>query len=237
MTDSRTSTSLPDAYYEDDWITIYHGDSRDFVDLIDADVLVTDPPYGVDLGTGSSAGGDHGLLRGSYDGYEDTYANLVADIIPILDQWIAKVRRGAVFSGPHLQEMPKAVAVGGVFCPAAKARHSWGFKTFLPVLFYGKDPTLNKGARPNTIRSTASSEKVDHPCPKPLSWMRWLVDRCALPGEVIVDPFMGSGTTLRAAKDAGIRAVGIELHEPYCEVAAERMSQGVLNFGGTANAV
>lgn len=70
--------------------------------------------------------------------------------------------------------------------------------------------------------------RPDHPCPKPLPLMRKLIEDFTDPGELILDPFMGSGTTLRAAKDLGRRAIGIELEEKYCRVAIERLRQGVL---------
>lgn len=67
-----------------------------------------------------------------------------------------------------------------------------------------------------------------HPCPKPLSVALMLVDNVSSPGETIIDPFMGSGTTLRAAKDLGRRAIGIEIEEKYCEIAVNRLAQDVL---------
>jgi site-specific DNA-methyltransferase (adenine-specific) len=79
----------------------------------------------------------------------------------------------------------------------------------------------------NVVKGTAS-DRPDHPCPKPLPLMRELVSLFTDPGETILDPFMGSGTTLRAAKDLGRKAIGIELEEKWCEVAAKRMSQSVL---------
>jgi site-specific DNA-methyltransferase (adenine-specific) len=71
-------------------------------------------------------------------------------------------------------------------------------------------------------------DRPDHPCPKPLPLMRTLIEQFTDPGDLILDPFMGSGTTLRAAKDLGRRAIGIEINEQYCRIAAERMAQGVL---------
>ena len=74
---------------------------------------------------------------------------------------------------------------------------------------------------------------VQHPTQKPVGLMRWCVGR--LGGDAkILDPFMGSGTTLRAAKDLGRQAIGIELDERYCEIAAKRLEQEVLDFGGAA---
>jgi site-specific DNA-methyltransferase (adenine-specific) len=216
-------------YYEHAGVTIYHGDSREVLPEVAADVLVTDPPYGVNLGDTHGTGGQHGLVRGAYASFDDTYESFVSVVVPIIAASLAATKRGAVFSGPHLQELPKATAIGGIYCPAGSGRHAWGFKTFLPVLFYGIDPRVHLGAKPNTISSTATAEANGHPCPKPLRWMRWLVERVSLDGECILDPFMGSGTTLVA--DLGLRAIGIEIEERYCEIAAKRLAQEVLNLG------
>ena len=66
-----------------------------------------------------------------------------------------------------------------------------------------------------------------HPCQKPVALMRWCLSFC---DGTILDPFMGSGTTLRAAKDLGRQAIGIEIEEKYCEIAANRLRQKVLAF-------
>jgi len=217
-------------FYSDDWVTIYNDDARDVLPTLPEFVLVTDPPYGVDLGNGDMRKNGHGLGKGVYDGIPDDYESWMRDVLPVISESVSRCKRGAVFSGPHLQEQPKANAIGGVYCPAGSGRHGWGFKTFLPVMFYGTAPNLQNGAKPNTLRSSATAEKNGHPCPKPIEWMSWLIGLASEESDLIVDPFMGSGTTLRAAKDQNRRAIGIELSEKYCEIAANRMSQEVLNF-------
>jgi site-specific DNA-methyltransferase (adenine-specific) len=77
---------------------------------------------------------------------------------------------------------------------------------------------------------TETTEQNGHPCPKPYSAWRWLLERCSDENTVVLDPFCGSGTTLVAAKDLGLRAIGIEIEEHYCEIAAKRLSQEVLTF-------
>ena len=76
--------------------------------------------------------------------------------------------------------------------------------------------------------SAGEDERMGHPTPKPLALMRFIVDISARPGSTILDPFAGSGTTLVAAKLEGRKAVGIEINERYCEIAASRLAQGVL---------
>lgn len=70
---------------------------------------------------------------------------------------------------------------------------------------------------------TAKADRPNHPCPKPLWLMRAQVEDFTDPGELILDPFAGSGTTLVAAKQLGRRAIGVELEERWCEVAARRL--------------
>jgi len=231
--------SGPEPYYEHAGVTIYHGDAAEVLcgfgwyerGREDA-VLVTDPPYGVNLGATKGSGGSHGLVRDGYASFDDTYQNFVSHVLPIIRTATRMTARAGIFSGPHIHEQEKPDAIGGVFCPAAAGRTSWGFKNFLPVLLYGSAPNLHLGATtPTAIQSVALAARVDHPCPKPLPWMEWLVRLTSKDSDTILDPFMGSGTTLRAAKDLGRKAIGIEIEERYCEIAAKRLAQEVFEFG------
>jgi site-specific DNA-methyltransferase (adenine-specific) len=210
-------------------IVIYHGDARDVLPEISADVLITDPPYGVNLGSHAGATDkrrDHVLVKAGYGSYADTPENFDAVVVPVIRNALAWTTRGVVFCADRmLWRLPPADAVGGVFLPAAMGRSKWGYTSFSLCLFYGTAPDLHKGAHPTGIRSTDSAVPNGHPCPKPISWMRWAVALASRPGETILDPFMGSGTTLRAAFDLGRRAIGIEIEERYCEIAARRLEQ------------
>jgi hypothetical protein len=117
--------------------------------------------------------------------------------------------------------------------PCSSAR-GWGFKNFLPVLFYGTAPDLHKGVREHTvIRSTTGhTEGSGHPCPKPLEWMRWLVRIATRPGELILDPFAGSGTTGAAAMREGRKCILIEKEPAYCEIIRRRLSEAGTLFAG-----
>jgi DNA modification methylase len=98
----------------------------------------------------------------------------------------------------------------------------------------GNDPYLANGLgrRPDIFIHTETTENWDHPCAKPIGfWKKLLLRGSVRESDIVLDPFMGSGTTLRAAKDLGRRAIGIEIEEKYCEIAAKRLSQKVLDFG------
>ena len=83
---------------------------------------------------------------------------------------------------------------------------------------------------PNVLGHKRSAN-TDHPSPKPVALMAQLLSVVSAPSEIILDPFMGAGATLRAAKDLGRQAIGIELEERYCEIAAKRLQQETLDFG------
>jgi DNA modification methylase len=104
-----------------------------------------------------------------------------------------------------------------------------GFNDWEPLLVYGKP----KGLAMHDYMSIPNTERMGgngHPCPKPEKWATWLIKRATKPGDLVIDPFMGSGTTLRAAKDLNRRAIGIDLSPKYCEIAKRRMSQGVFDW-------
>ena len=219
-------------------IYLYHGDARELAPLVVADTLITDPPYGVALGTSKTTTGLFKNGRAGYAEYTDTLEEWRALVPPLLAPLVTGYRRAAVFTGPHLWAQEPAVAIGGIFCPAAMGRHAWGFKTFLPILFYGTDPRQEegRGCHPIVLHSNATADKNGHPCPKPIEWMRWLVERASRATDVILDPFAGSGQTLRAAKDCGRACIGIEIDERYCEIAAGVLAQAVLPFAAPEQA-
>ena len=225
-------------YYERNGIVIYHGDCREILPLVKADCVVTDPPYGLNLGShaGASDTRTRELRKGSYASYDDSQANLEGIVVPAVRAALEMTKRGAVFCAPtKVCYFPEPSAIGGVYLPAGCGRTTWGFQNLALVMFYGVAPGLQNGASATMIRSTESAGINGHPCPKPFGWMRWLVNLASMPGETILDPFMGSGTTLVAAKLEGRKAIGIEIEERYCEIAAKRLAQEVFDFtGGSA---
>lgn len=219
-------------YYEDALVTLYHGDARDWAQR--ADVLITDPPYGVGL-VAKTTEARHGWAPSEASTlYRDDPEHVRALIASVIPGLLALTDRALIFPGMRmLYAYPEPAAIGGVFSPAGTGRSPWGFQTVHPILYYGKDPYLadGKGSRPNGFKDDRPNpESFDHPCPKPLKWMSWAVARASREGEVVLDPFAGTGTTLVAAKALGRRAVGVEVEERYCEIAAQRCSQDVLGL-------
>jgi len=207
-------------YYDSGGITIYHGDCREILPTLEFDAIVTDAPYGVGV---------------EYGAFDDTAAN-VAAIAAWLEPYLRRAESAAVFCGvPQMWLWPKPTWVlCWSYAPSTNTFSPWGYAQWQPVLVYGRDPYLRDrlGPRPTVFNHGRPVEKegAGHPCPKSLPVMRYYVERTTRELDIIVDPFMGSGTTLRAAKDCGRRAIGIEIEERYCEIAANRMRQGVL-FG------
>jgi site-specific DNA-methyltransferase (adenine-specific) len=189
-------------YYEQDGITIYHGDCRDVLPRLGpVDAVISDPPY---------------------PGYEKGWE--VPDVGAIVGSITARV---VVLCWPPLipEPLPNAVAENVWHKPNGQSAHHYE-----RVLVYGEAASHCKVFRiaailPNYVQFR--HECVDHPTQKPEALMRKLIGLYSKIGTVL-DPFMGSGTTLVAAKRLGRKAIGIEIEEKYCEIAAKRLAQGAL---------
>jgi len=201
-------------YYQDDLVTIYHGDCRD--SLPDADVIVTDPPYGT--GTAPRGGDKAGTIDlasaewPEWDTWDPTW----------VDAWAGPM---AVFCGiRRVYELAARIGGDGLLIYVKSNPSPFG-SSYEPCVTRG----FGRSGPQHFIAYNAFNGQ-EHPTQKPIEIMRWIVGLA--PEGVVLDPFMGSGTTLRAAKDLNRRAIGIEIEERYCEIAAKRCSQEVLGLAG-----
>ncbi len=226
-------------YYEQDGITIYCCDCREILPTLEqVDLVLTDPPYGVAYETARRS--RHDKLRAKVA--NDETLDCFAAAWPLALERLKNDRHWYVFGSPRkIHEM-------AIICPDFKHIIAWdkgdrgtvgdlecGFGEAWEAIFYGmKGRRPLNGSRPRTVIRQDWSSVLDprHPTVKPTSLLKKLIKMSVLEGEIVLDPFMGSGTTLRAAKDLGLRAIGIEIEEKYCEIAAKRMSQSVFNFEG-----
>jgi len=217
-------------YYKDAGVTLWHGDCRELTEWLTADVLVTDPPYGRAWRQGA-------LKRSKSDGHTgiandgDTVTREQA-----LSMW---GDRAAVVFGDLMLAPPDCTKLVAVYRkpPNAGTRGATGgFRRDAEAIYLvGPWPT-GLGGRSSVIGTSTPSQgnpsspqgRHGHPHAKPIDVMAQLIDAC--PPGAIADPFAGSGSTLVAAKQLGRKAIGVELDERYCEMAARRLSQGVLNF-------
>ena len=220
-------------YYQDSHVTIWHADCRDVLPtLAPVDLVLTDPPYNIGY-TG-------------YLGYQDEmpdpeYVDLLAEM--------ERFDRKVVIDYPEQTMRYIVPALGspghvGAWCYNANIP-----RRFRLVNYYGCEPDYSRIRQPyknptdKRVRSLESegsslyewwsdiqlvknvSPDKKHPCPVPRRLMARIITLCSEAGDTILDPFAGSGTTGRAAKDLGRKAILIEIEERYAEIAAKRMSQ------------
>ena len=229
-------------YYQDDRVTLYHGDCREVLASLEdrsVDCVITDPPY---------TERTHGMAKTNKGKGHRTKAVTFAAITDA-DLQEALTSCGRVSRRWVVANLDYAHAVGfdqappdglrvlrlGVWVktnpmPQISAdRPAQGWESIAYMHRADEKPVWAGGGKHgNFILPTQQGE--EHPTSKPLDmvrqWVRWFTK----PGDVVLDPFAGSGTTLRAALDEGRRAIGVELDERYCEVIARRLGQGAFNF-------
>jgi site-specific DNA-methyltransferase (adenine-specific) len=239
-------------YYQDDAVVIYRADCRDVLPSLGAvDHCITDPPYEAEAHTEGrriktkGGGGDYGktgacvldfepiteelrLLSAAHIGRLTRRWALVFCQVEAVATWrdallaggltyrraVAWVKRDAQ---PQLSGDRPGMGYESIVCAHAKGRSRWNGG--------GK-----RGVYETVRASTCEGGPSLHMTEKPMPLMTALVHDFTDPGETILDPFAGSGTTLVAAKRLGRKAIGIEINEAYCEIAARRLSQGALNL-------
>jgi DNA modification methylase len=207
-------------YYEEDGITIYNADWRDVLPL-SADLVLTDPPYGIGFARGGGFAANAPVRLYEEGSDWDQAPPSMAD----LEQIISCGKQAIVWGGNHL-----GLAGGSCWLvwdkdnagsPFADAELAW---TNL------KGAVRMKRHRWHGMLQQATGHNREHrvhPTQKPVSLMLWCMEQEGGEGSVL-DPFMGSGSALVAAKSLRRQAIGIEIEEHYCEIAAERLRQGVL---------
>lgn len=219
---------LPEPFYADEWVTIYHGDSREIMPhLKPFGLLLTDPPYGIgaDKAMHKASGNvvGHGHRRVAKRSYELTEW----DKEPVAE-WVMHLARSLcekqIIFGGNYYDLPPCKGplvwdkeVNGNFADGEMAWNNLGI------------PMRIKRHLWNGMARKGSEKRFDHPTQKPLEVMAWAL---SLAGDVqtVLDPWMGSGTTLRACKDAHVHCVGIDAKREYCEIAVDRMAQTTMGF-------
>jgi hypothetical protein len=229
---------MPKPYYSDDLVTLYHGDSREITAWLEADVLVTDPPYGR-----AWKQGDTGTRRGWK---ADNHAGIANDATTeardsALKLWGA--RGPAIVFGDLMLPPPVGVKHVLIYDKGNDAGFTGavgGYRRNVEAIYLigpGHGSSLGGMSAVVSTRTSAGgnlARTTGHPHTKPVDVMGTLiVNALGVLDRVIADPFTGSGSTLFAAKMLGRRAIGVELDERYCETAAKRLAQDTL-FGGAA---
>jgi len=206
---SKRSTP-PKPYYQDltAGLTIYHGDCLEILPTITADLVLTDPPYNVGL---DYSEGDN---RNDYPAYCRSWFDKCPRPL-VLTPGMVNLAMWMTLQPPNWT----CAWIKPNQCSPSALR---GFNTWEPILVYGK-LTKRVGQDSWITPIGQQSDVGDHPCPKYLPFWIKLLAAISEESQTILDPFLGSGTTLRAAKELKRKAIGIEREERYCEIAANRL--------------
>jgi site-specific DNA-methyltransferase (adenine-specific) len=209
---------MREPYFQNELVTLYHGDCLEVTEWLTADVLVTDPPYGMSYKSGWT------------DRSEIANDSTIEVRDCALELWGTKP---ALVFGTWRVERPQATrnvliwskgedpGMGDLSMP-------WGL-SHEEIYVLGKGFVGQRSSSVIKANKPPVATRPDHPTPKPVGLMEQLIAKTQ---GVVADPFAGSGATLMAARNLGRKVIGVEMEEKYCEIIANRLSQEAFDFGG-----
>ena len=217
-------------YYQDEWVTIYHGDCREILpELPKVDLVLTDPPYGIGIAEWDTV---------------DYYDFLFSESYRLLNEG----RYAFIFSTKKNLKRPNfRHDIFAVIKNFAQYRQHLGmFDAWYPIIYFPKgkprkiiNPSKMLVPKRNwfLLNTANTSRNKDNPksnnnheTPKNIELIKYIVNNFSDTNDLILDPFLGSGTTAYCAKKLNRKCIGIEIEERYCEISAKRCSQSVMNL-------
>ncbi len=208
--------SLPTPYYDEDGITIYHGDCRAILPYLPkVDLVLTDPPYGIGTDGQHASDGVHGGRKA----YEFLGWDAERPSQYVMELLLRAGDQHIIWGGNYFADLLPPQMKWLVWNKEQRISQSDGELAWTSIGGALRICDMN--------RVELQMDGAEHPTQKPIRLIKWCLD-LAPHAQTILDPFMGSGTTLRAAKDLGRKCIGIEIEEKYCEIAVRRLAQTVL---------
>lgn len=243
---------MSEPYYADESVSLYHGDALEILQSLafEAAAIITDPPYASGARTEATKGSSGAMLRGvrwASKPIENDQMTTTGFVWLIREVCYA-VRPHLIDGGSLLafidwRQWPNLVGAiestnlrvnGMVVWDKQSYGLGNGFRAQHELICHASKGTPRIASRATgNILAAKRVANDDHPSPKPVALMQRLLEVVTEPGELVVDPFMGSGATVLAARTSGRRSIGIEVEERYCEITARRLAQGDL-FGESA---
>lgn len=226
-------------YYQDEWVRLYLADCRDVLPSLEpADLVLTDPPYGIEAGAAVWRRGGHAIEDWGEAGHNVTVADWRGLLVVAADAYFVEFgmngpEPSAALTAAHRDAgwtpWRNFALVKSAPAPTPRPTLVSGFELAL-MSYRGKRPWYGTGYVPDRWIGLTPNRRGEgvHPTQKPEEALRQIIGALSPPGGLVLDPFAGSGSTLRAAKHMGRRAIGCEIDETHCETIAERLSQGVL---------
>ena len=232
-------------YFEEGGIILYHGDCREILLWLvpaSVDCVITDPPYGIDYDSGPDG------HAGKGSGKRNSDERLQGDDTPALYKSLGILRARCkpdcslyiFYAWNKSVETIQAIEGGGFEirniivwnknrAPFTGAQYKCKSELILYCYLSGESPQWHGKANENNVWDyDIESVNEFHPTQKPVPLLKRAIKNSSKVGDLVLDPFCGSGSTLVAAKDLGRKAIGIEIEEKYCKIAANRLRQGVL---------